>query len=265
MQATNLLHFPDLAEGDLNREQRKDALLRMVNVHRPLAALVLFLGVVALEDFIRDLGARLADVDGLTAYFPAIAELRPVAVKQPRAYARPDRDPASLSDWPAVNELYTRVLGAAPFNESDIPRLHDLAIIRHTVAHHAALIRPVDIPRFRFWLMHPNALINPPVEFVQTTSHFLYQIGRTFENSVSDRIMSAVLKNEASDWLEKPSNLLLTLIETFNWFGNILTDDGRTPVYGDPGYEAKVLAANTENRDRLNRHCLDELSLRYPA
>ena len=63
MQANKLLHFPDLADGDMSREQRAEALLRMVSVHRPLAALVIFLSVVALEDFIRDLGARLADID----------------------------------------------------------------------------------------------------------------------------------------------------------------------------------------------------------
>jgi len=88
MQAKGLLHFPDFGDGDMNKEQRKDALERMVNVHRPLAALVLFLGVVGLEDFIRDLGARLADVSGLERHFPKIAELRPVLKKNPLPYAR---------------------------------------------------------------------------------------------------------------------------------------------------------------------------------
>jgi hypothetical protein len=113
--------------------------------------------------------------------------------------------------------------------------------------------------------MHPNALINPPVEFVQATSHFLYQVGRAFEKSVSDRILSSVVENEASDWIENPSKLLLTLIETFNWFGKLLTNEGLTPVYGEPGYEERVVAANAENRARLNRYCLEELSLQYAA
>lgn len=50
MQAQDLLHFPDMAGGDMSAEQRREALDRMVSVQRPLAALVLFLNIVALED-----------------------------------------------------------------------------------------------------------------------------------------------------------------------------------------------------------------------
>lgn len=103
MQAEGLLHFPDFGSGDMNEDQRNEALAQMVSVHRPLAAVVLFLGVVGLEDFIRDLGARLADIPGLEHHFPRITELRPVLKKNPPPYARQDRDPAQLSDWPKVN------------------------------------------------------------------------------------------------------------------------------------------------------------------
>jgi len=39
--------------GDLDAVQRREALQRAVALHRPLAALVIFLNVVALEDFFR--------------------------------------------------------------------------------------------------------------------------------------------------------------------------------------------------------------------
>jgi hypothetical protein len=265
VQATNLLHFPDLTTGDMSREQHKDALLRMVNAHRPLAALVLFLGVVALEDFIRDLGARLSDIDGLNVSFPAISELRPTPTNQQRPYARPDRDPAALSNWPAVNDLYARVLAINPFSQSDLRQLHDLAIIRHTVAHHAALIRAIDVPRFQFWSMQANAQINPPVEFVQSTSHFLYVTGRTFETTVAERVISVVLQQAEPDWFNHPSRLLLSLIETFNWFGKLPTEDGITPVYGTPDYAEQVRIAHAANRDQVTQLCLEELRLRRAA
>lgn len=83
LQAEGLLNFPDFAGGDLGEEQRQEALARMVNVHRPLAALILFLAVVGLEDFIRDLGGRLADLPGLDSHFPRITELGPGSEEEP--------------------------------------------------------------------------------------------------------------------------------------------------------------------------------------
>lgn len=265
MQARQLLHFPDFAGGDLSREQRKVALLQMVNAQRPLAALALFLGVVALEDFIRDLGSRLADTPGLDNYFPLVANLRPKPLRQPRPYARTDKDPATFSDWPATNALYNQVLGINPFLQSDLPKLHDLAIIRHTVAHHAALIREIDVPRFKFWSMQANTQINPPAEFVQATSLFIYQVGRTFEKSVADRVFDLVIPHESSNWCENPSELLLSLIELFNWFGILLTeqDDDISSVFGEPNYEKEVRLASASNRAQLNHLSLAELSLRY--
>ena len=150
LQADGLLHFPDMGGGDMSAEERRDALLRMVNLHRPLAAIVLFLNVVALEDFIRDLGARLAEVPTLDAHFPRISELRPRLVQNPRPFARLDRDPAPLSNWPEVNALYERALGVGPLPAAELPRLHDLALVRHIVAHHAGLVRPIDVQRFQY-------------------------------------------------------------------------------------------------------------------
>ena len=82
LQADGLLSFPDLSDGDFTPEQRKDALKQFVNVHRPLAALVIFLNVVALEDFVRDLGTRLADLAELKAHLPLVAELGPIRHSQ---------------------------------------------------------------------------------------------------------------------------------------------------------------------------------------
>lgn len=259
MQAERLLHFPDFGSGDMNEEQRKEALAQMVNVHRPLAAVVLFLGVVGLEDFIRDLGARLADVPGLEHHFPKITELRLVLKKNPPPYARPDRDPAPFSDWLEVNTLYQRAICIAPLPVADLPKLHDLALIRHTVAHHAALVRPIDVPRFQHWEIQPNALINPPIDFVREMLMLLYRTGRSFETAVADRLFAEIIAGQPPNWHESPSELVLALIETFNWFGKLITDYGASPLLGTQNYEQELRARNAANRARLTQQCIEVL------
>jgi hypothetical protein len=258
-----LLHFPDFGGGDMNEEQRKEALAQMVNVHRPLAALVLFLGVVGLEDFIRDLGARLADVPGLERHFPKISALRPALKKNPPPFARQDRDPAPLSDWLEVNTLYGQAIGVEPLPVADLPKLYDLGLIRHTVAHHAALVRPIDVPRFQHWEMQANALINPPIDFVRQMLMLLYRTGRSFETAVADRLFAELVAGQPSNWHESPSELMLALIETFNWFGELLTDNGAMPMPGTPNYEHELRARSDANRARLTQQCIDELKERH--
>jgi hypothetical protein len=262
-QAEGLLRFPDFGGGDMNEEQRKNDLARMVNVHRPLAALVLFLGVVGLEDFIRDIGSRLADVSDLEQYFPKIKKLRPIRKKNPRPYARQDNDPAPLSDWPVVNDLYQRAIGIAPFAVADLPKLHDLALIRHTVAHHAALVRPVDVTRFQHWDVQANSLINPPTEFVREVSLWLYRTGRSFETTLTYHLFGKVLPSEPPNWHEKPSPLVLTLIETFNWFGKLITDNDVPLLPGMPHYEEDLCARNSAMRAQLTQQCIQELRAKH--
>lgn len=262
LQAEGLLRFPDFGSGEMNDEQRGDALSRMVNVHRPMAAVVLFLGVVGLEDFIRDMGARLADTAGLEQYFPDIATLRPIAKKNRRPYARPDKDPAPISDWPEVNALYERAIGVQPFPVEDLPRLHDLALIRHTVAHHAALVRPIDVPRFQYWDVPANVLINPPVDFVREMLTLLYRTGRSFETGVADHVFGSVLRMLPATWHETPPDLVVNLIEIFNWFGKLISDNSVPLWPGMPDYEREVQARNAETRAALVRLCIDELRVK---
>jgi len=259
MQAEGLLHFPDLADGDMNAEQRREALEQMVNVHRPLAAVVLFLGVVGLEDFIRDIGARLADLPSLDRHFPEIADLRPVVKKNPSPYARQDKDPAPLTDWPEVNALYQRVVGVTPIPAKDLPILSDLALVRHTVAHHAALVRSIDAPRFQHWDVQANTLINPPVAFVREMLMLLYRSGRHFENAIADQAFGKVLGTLPPTWHESPPELVLTLIETFNWFGKLLTEGRAPPMPGTPDYERELRARGIESRAALTKLCIYEL------
>jgi hypothetical protein len=263
IQADNLLQFPDMAGGDMSAEQRREALERMVSLHRPLAALVLFLNIVALEDFIRDLGARLAEVPGLDSHFAIVSELRPTLRKNPPPYARQDKDPAPLSDWGEVNKLYGRVLGVEPVPSGELPRLHDLALVRHTVAHHAALVRPIDAPRFQYWDVQPNSLIDPPIEFVREMSALLYRTGRDLEVAVSNRLFSVILAKAPPNWFEDPPQLVVALIELFNWFGKLLFDNVTPLMPGSPNYEEHARARATSSRAKLMALCIEDLRHQY--
>jgi hypothetical protein len=259
LQADSLLEFPDMGGGDMSAEQRRESLLRMVSLRRPLAAVVLFLNTVALEDFIRDLGARLADAPGLESHFSRIAELLPRPVQNPRPFGRLDKDPAPLLNWPEVNALYSRVLDVEPIPAAQMSVLHDLALVRHIVAHHAALVRPVDAPRFQHWEVVPSAQLNPPTAFVKEMATLLYRTGRSFEDAIRKRIFSVVLDASPIDWYERPPDLIGALIELFNFFGKLLSDNEPPLDPTMPEYETQARVRSDRNRTVLTRLCLDEL------
>jgi len=267
LQADELLRFPDLGGGDLSREQREQALLQFVSLHRPLAALVLFLNVVAMEDFIRDLGARLADVPTLVNDFPHVVELRPVPVQQPvgRPFARLDRDPAPLIDFAAVNDLYQKCIGIAPIQPTYFPKLYDLALIRHAVAHHGALIRPIDVQRFQYWELRPHQLINPPVEFVREVASFLYGVGREFQDAVRQRVFSVVLSHLPPTWFQQLPPLVVALIELFNFFGKLVTDDEPPISPIDTNYESRAREQSDRRKTKLISLCIEELRSAGPS
>lgn len=262
LQALDLLAFPDLGDGDLDREARKEALEAFVGLRRPLGALVLFLHVVALEDYVRDLGARLSDVEALRRLLPAVLGLGPqaVALRSDRPFARLDKDPLPLSDHARVNELYHSILGVVPFPLADIPQLSDLALIRHTVAHHAARVRSIDVSRFQYWEMRPGQLVNPPVPYVRQLATFLYRTGANFERAVRLAVFRAILPQLPSSWVDEPPELVRELIELFNWFGLLPDDNGALDVPPwDLGYEQAMRDRQEARRRQLVERCVAQL------
>jgi hypothetical protein len=262
MQVRNLLEFPDFGGGDMSHDDRRTALQNSIGFHKPLAAVAIFLGVVALEDFIRDIGARLADSPLVTQLFPEAGGLRMQAVKKiaERPFARLDKDPANLVDPEDVNKLFSSCIGVQPFSESEFPRLRDLALLRHTVAHHAAVVRAVDQPRFQYYSVNPGRTVNPPVEFVRETCDYLYKIGRTFEEALKQRIFSAVVPALGADWSTRTPPELLDLIELFNYFGKVVQGRGPVGVSTD-GHEEeeRMRAESVRVREELLQLCIEEL------
>jgi hypothetical protein len=224
LQANSLLELPDFGGGDMTAEQRRDALNNAVKFQKPLAAVSIFLDVVALEDFIRDFGAKLAESSIINPHFPNLLYLKGKLLNQPqkKKFKRPDTDPAGKIDPEDINEIFENALGIKPIPLSEFARLRDLAIIRHTVAHHAAVIRSIDIPRFQYYIVQPQ-LINPPIDFVKEALNYLYKIGRIVEDAIVNRIFTVLLPTYGQDWWQTRPKDLLKLIEFFSYFGFLET------------------------------------------
>lgn len=236
MQASGLLDLPDFGGGDLNPEQRREALVSVISFHKPLAALSLFLGVVALEDFVRDLVARMAENSEIAQLFPQLAEFRsqPKANAPDQAFRRLDTDPAGVIDPEKINAVFLKSLGVAPIPPHEYWHLRDLALLRHTVAHHAAVIRHVDLPRFRHFIVQPGRVINPPSAFVKAELLYLYQLGRTVEAAVRAVVFRDAIAAIGSGWSQAPDARIVQLIEFFAYFGYI--ESTTVPIgYSEPG------------------------------
>jgi hypothetical protein len=267
LQADHLIYFPDFAAGDMTSEQRRNALDQAVPLYRPLTALVIFLNVVALEDLIRDLGARLAEVVGLSAFFPRIdrLQLTPKSPNPSNPSARLDKEPVSYTDFQAVNALYLDVLDVEPISAANFPRLYDLALVRHTVAHHGAIFRQIDVPRFQHYDVVPGQLINPPVAFVKETCGYLYSIGTRFEKSMRQKVISGVVPKLDPTWVTTPPKLLLDLIELFDYFGKFVTSSGPvvSPVQSVDDVVVMIKEESERGKRQLVSLCVDELRANF--
>jgi len=177
-----------------------------------LESFVIFYAVVALEDLIRELGNDLSRCRSLATEFPRYTELHSKARRRKRRYQQGDRDVATLLEPTAVNDLYHQVLGVRPFARQDIVRVRDLALVRHTIAHHGGLFRRQDTGRFRYYRVRPGAMIAPPTDFARESVVYLYEVGRAFEKTVRDRIFSRMKRR-------LPRRKLVPLFELFNYFG----------------------------------------------
>jgi len=262
-QAMDLLHLPDFGGGDLDSAQREEALRSAVSFHKPLAALALFLGVVALEDFIRDLAARLADNPSCRTHFPGLASLRAQQVARPPAqmFKRLDTDPAGVIDPEEVNLRFAQALGVSPVPVQEYWHVRDLALLRHTVAHHAAVIRHIDVPRFAHFIVNPGRVINPPADFVRSELRYLYELGQTIEKSARSAVFRAVIDAAGPGWSKQPSQTVIELVELFGFFGYI--ESTTVPVgYSEPGSDLRrrQVAEGLRIRSLLLEKCVGDLA-----
>lgn len=266
IQASNFVDLPAVGGGDLDAEQCRESLRRFGSLHKPLAALALFLGVVALEDFVRDLAARLADTPECLKHFPHLADLRakPRSRQPSEMFKRLDTDPAGVLDPEEINLRFKQSMAIEPIPVQEYWHLRDLALLRHTVAHHAAVIRKVDVPRFAYFIVVPGRLINPPPEFVRSELRYLYDMGRTIERSVQSAAFKKFIAAAGAGWSKQPPQSVIELIELFGYFGYIETTDV-TVGRSEQGSELRRVHEAEAQRIRalLLQRCVADLKVAY--
>jgi hypothetical protein len=260
MLGEDLLSFPDLGGGDLDAEQRQEGLERFVELHRPQTALALFWSVVALEDLFRDMGVRLNALPELRNYFKDIAAIAP----QPKSNAKPggrlDKEP-EYTQFKLLNKLYQNVfcIDAVDPDPTNIDHLDDLVLIRHTVAHHGAIVRAIDLSRFRYYQMQVGRTINPPVSFVRDIENFVYKVGSVYLHNLQQRIFDVIIAAEGKPDPAKPPDWIKDLVRTFHYFGQLVVFEPQplltTLEEMQQRHEAAAKAAETE----LLQRCLAKL------
>lgn len=257
LQSLDLLKYPGSSQADSSNIESQRMWESLINLRRPLTALVIFLNVVALEDFIRDFGIRLSEIENLENIFPNKTKLG-LTPHTPKNNNKPSqqtqKDPVSLLDFEALNKLYSSVFGLNPIDSSNFSRLYDLAILRHCIAHNGAIVRTVDLPRFQFYNLTPNQIINPPVEFVKDTCKFLYDNGRHFEKEIQKTIFPKVISGLDPNWKTLKPKIIIDLIELFDYFGKIPKENLAIATS-----ESEFESLNIQIKNELIEDCLKEL------
>jgi hypothetical protein len=265
MSTLQLLDLPILS-NDLSDEDRKAARESFTVLQRPLTALALFWSVISLEELVRDFGTRLAGVKAVAAAFPNIGAVAvtPLRTTPTNPSKRTDKDAVSYLDITALNNVYIKAIGTAVIDPSQEPRLTDLAIIRHTIAHHAAVARAIDMPRFRHYRVQPGRILNPPAVFVKDTAYYLYQLGKQFLDNIQKRLFQALVDPHCPLNQSSPPAHVVELVELFDYFGKLSTKERHIdPITLSKGSDAinhELQRLEKEARDELLRECLSELA-----
>lgn len=189
------LQLPDVGGGDLNEVQRKEWLKEILVYTTQTPALTVFQGVVALEDYIRELSNGLGQIENLDAV-EGFTEIKTLPVKQKVSVNYPSESPEEntpmLNPF-EVNKRFKKVLCIEPLSKDD--RLKDLITLRHIIAHNASNIRQVDLGRFQYYDVEANHIFTPTEEFVRDTLGYLSKVVNNFHQAVLDRVLE-LLKNK---------------------------------------------------------------------
>ena len=261
-QAVRLLEWPapyDLEKvSDEERRRIKDGFLQL---RHPITALGLFLGVVALEDFVRDLLHQLRDDDLVSSDFQELQKLTPEDIEKKFRYLAPE-------EW---NKKLFNVIGLKPIPEKEIPHIEDLVSLRHTIAHYGSLTPAAYRDKFKYWNVKIGQPINPPASFVRTELNYISHLGQKIHEETRRIVFQKIIEKMGCGWSRNPSSDILRLIELFCFFGFL--EEARGPV-GSPPKDPNFLdplkqdfpelleqaeASNQDVLHRLQSRCIDRL------
>lgn len=238
-QARNIIEFPNLSGSN----EIKESFASFVYLRRPLTSLVIFLSVVALEDYIRSISKALSEMSELQVYFPKISNLSARPQDPKSSYSRKDRDFIETILNPEVlNKKYSEIFSAEVIAESDFAKLRDLVLIRHIVAHNGSIVREIDSGRFQHYQVPVGVVLNPSVEFANEVRLYIYKIGRSIELKLIKTILKTIKNNNQENW--ERLKITKDLIELFNWFGKL----GESQYNPDPKVESANYVQSLFNR-----------------
>jgi hypothetical protein len=240
---------------DEERRRIKDGFLQLCH---PITALGLFLGVVALEDFVRDLLHQLRQDDLVSSNFQ---ELQNQDIEKKFRYI----DPA---EW---NKKLFRLIGLKPIPEKELPHVEDLVRLRNAIAHYGSLTPEAYRDKFKYWDVKIGQPINPPASFVRTELNYIFHLGQKIHEETRRIVFRKIIEKMGCGWSRNPSQDILRLIELFCFFG--FSEQARGAV-GSPPKDPNSLdllkqdfpelleqaeAYNQNLLSSLHSHCIDRL------
>lgn len=260
-QARRLLEWPapyDLEKvSDEERRRIKDGFLQL---RHPITALGLFLGVVALEDFVRDLLHQLRADDFVVSNFREFQELTPETIEKNFKHLRP-------KCW---NKDFLKIMGFKPVPTKEISHVADLVRLRNAIAHYGSLTPEAYRDKFKYWNVKIGQPINPPASFVRTELNYISHLGQKIHEETRRIVFRRIIEKMGCGWSRNPSPDILRLIELFCFFGFLEQARGRAVwppqdlqnvnwLGESPGVLAHIEANTHELLHRLQSRCIDRL------
>ncbi len=225
-------------------------------IQEPRLALGIFLSVVNLEDFIRQICIELSDYLPLQSYFQNLKDLvvplKKYEINNPTK--RLDGDPFILLDFKKLNTQINNIFWISVIDTNEENKLNDLALIRHIIAHKGSTVRSIDLRRFQYYDMKPDVVINPPIEFVQEIQEYLREIWLGIHRTIRDKIFETITNKLNFIDFEKKPKILVDIIKIFNYFDLISTLDIQL--------EDEIENIKLHEKHLIDR-CLTELQLKY--
>jgi hypothetical protein len=261
-QAIQLLEWPDFygleAVSQEERRRIKDGFLQ---VRHPITALGLFLGVVAMEDFMRDLLHQLREDDFVCSNFPEFQNLTAKFI---------DHNFRNLAaaEW---NNNLSGIIGLTPIPERELPHIADLVLLRNVVAHYGSLTPEKFRNNFKYWNVKIGHPINPPASFVRTELNYIFHLGNKIHEETRHAVFRKTIEKTGCGWSRNPSPDILRLIELFCFFGYVEEAKGPTGLPPmDPNLQDQLKqdfpdlleqaeAGRQDILRRLQGRCLDKL------
>jgi hypothetical protein len=208
-EAAKLLQIPlpiHGAQSSDNPIQSRDLFLGLC---RPITSLSLFVSVVALEDFARDVHAELY-----------VEEVEREKIRKCRA-------PLIVH----LQRLAEKCDGLA-FMPDESDRLDDLVKLRNIIAHYGGLVPPDR--KFLYWKVDASHPLNPPASFVQGEIRFIADMATRVHEAVRDEVFRRHISAAGAGWSGAPSDEILRLIEVFAFFGKLTPGAASTMAYAGP-------------------------------